>query len=241
MRKNKNTLCVWTRTGYVETSTLRTMLEIITSPVFLFGVSAVTVTVMIYFKLTQIWWMWVVASSTTGFAIMTMLLRRWSKGKLLISESQAKRHNDLYSAAIWLPNRYLSRIEIDAARALGDHTASRLLYRHLGEALVSLGLYDETGRTKIKCFSGAEFIRVKPVEFYTEFIQNVGIGYVLLMPSVNHIAKIDLVDERIISRVIRESGITGYTVERVSFDDDLVLFVLRDEIISRAYDFTAGE
>jgi len=240
MRKNKNTLCVWTPTGYVEMNTLRIMLRIISSPVFIFGVAIVSVAVMDYFHLTNAR-IWVIPISSVGLAIMAILLRRWARGKLLISNRQAQKYNRFLYAAPWIAVRYLNFIDLEAARSDDDNVASTALYRHLGEALITLGLFEETGKSKVKWVSGVEIVSVNPIEFYTDFVLAAGIGYVLLEASVSLIPKIEAVDERVISRVLRESGIINWTVQRVSFDDDLILFVLKNETVSHAYDFSGVE
>ena len=160
---------------------------------------------------------------------------------MLISKRQAKKCNRFQYVASWLENRYKNLIDLEAERSEKDSAASVTLYQYLGEALIALGLFEETGRKKIKRLTGNEFLQIKPVEFYADFILTAGVGYVLFMPSVILIPKIHLIDERIISRVLRESGITGWTVKRVSEDDDIVMFILKDETVSRAYDFTGVE
>jgi len=237
-QKNRRALLVWKPTGCQDDNVFHRIFWIITSPVFLFGVAFAAVSAMVYFKWTNEWRIWVVTLSTVGLAIVVLLLRRWGRCKLLISKAQAKKHNAFYSDEQWLPNRYLHRIGVVAVRTLDDDAASRLLFRHLGEALINIGLYKETGRTKVK--AGKEFSQIEPVEFYVDIIFTSGIGYILLEPSVSLIPKTSLVDERIISRLLRDGGIIGWTVERVSYDD-LVLFVLKDEAVSRAYDFSEAK
>lgn len=238
MRRNSHALLVWNPTGYREGNTLRNLWRVLSSPVFLIGVAVADIAVMIYFNLTNIWWMWAITPSTVCLAIAAFLLRWRTRGKLLVSNRQAKRCNRFHYVTPWLPNRYLDQIDTKSERARDDHVSSRLLYRHLVEAFVTLGLYDETEYKKAALLTGDEFLLIEPVEFYTDFVRAAGIGYVLLMPSVSLIPKIKAADERIISRTLRDIGLIGWTVERMSYDDDLMLFILKDETVSHAFDFS---
>ncbi|AFM43399.1 hypothetical protein Desaci_4560 [Desulfosporosinus acidiphilus SJ4] len=236
-QKNRGVLLVWKPTGYQEVNTLSTIWRTFSNPAFWISIAILDVVAAIHFKL-KAWWMWAIAPSAITLAVVAILLRRRVRGELLISKWQAKNCNGFRNSASWLPNRYLNRIDLKTERTQDDYEASILLYRNLVEALITLGLYEETGLTKIKVYTGDEFLQVQPVEFHTDFILTAGIGYILLIPYVSFIAKINSVDERIISRVLRESGIIGWSVNRVSFDDDLVLFILKDETVSQAYDFS---
>ncbi len=238
MKRNSHALRVWTPTGYREGNAFRNLWRVLSSPVFLIGAAVVDVVAMTYFNLTAVWWMWAIAPSTTLLAIGRIMLRQRAKRKLLVSDLQAKSCNRFLYAAPWLPNRYLSRIDRKSERTQDDHASSSLLYRHLSEAFITLGLYDETEYKKTQMLTGDEFMLIQPVEFYTDFILTDGIGYVLLMPSVSLIPKITVADVRIISRTLREIGLVNWTVEQVSYDDDLVLFLLKDETVSCAFDFS---
>lgn len=239
MKKSNDALHVWKPTGYQEASTFHTVWRALSSPVLLICLAAADVVVNIYFKLGG--WMWAIAPSAISLAIVAAILRWRPRQRLLISNSQAKKYNQFHDVIQWMPNRYLNRINTESERTPEDCASSRLLYRHLVEALVILGLYEETEQTKTTIFTGDKLLQIMPAEFYTDFIFSAGIGYVLLIPSVSLIHKITVADERIISRVLREIGMINWTVERVSYDDDLVLFVLQDEQASRAYDFTPAE
>lgn len=236
MRRSSRALLVWNPTGYREGNSLRNLWRAFSSPAFLIGVAVAAVMAMIYFDL-GIWWMWAIAPSAIALAIVAFLLRWRAKGRLLVSNRQARKYNRFHYAAPWLPNRYLDQIDMESERTRDDHASSRLLYRHLTEAFVTLGLYEESAYKKVGILTGDESLLIAPVEFYTDFIFAAGMGYVLLMPSVSLIPKITVADERIISRTLREIGLVGWTVEHVSYDDDLMLFILKDEAVSRAYDF----
>jgi hypothetical protein len=72
------------------------------------------------------------------------------------------------------------------------------------------------------------------------FRSNGGVGYVFITPNYTLISKIKLIDERLISYTLREIGLIDWTVKRVNYDDDIILFILNDEKISRAYNFSFG-
>ena len=238
MKRNRNALLLWRPTGHREVNALRTLWLVLSSPVFLIVVAVVDFAAMIHFNLTSEWWMWAIAPSAVCLAIMAFLLRWWEKGKLLVSNRQAKKFNRFSYATPWLPNRYLDQIDIESERTPKDRTTNRLLYRHLAEALVTLGLYEESEYKKVGMLTGDESLLIAPVEFYTDFVLSSGMGYIILMPPVSLISKINTVDERVISRTLREAGLVGWVVERMSYDDDLVLFLLKDETVSRAFDFS---
>ena len=240
-QRNRSTLRVWKPTGYREGSTFRTAWRVLSSQVFFIGVAIISLVVMVYFRLMNEWRIWVIPVSSIGLATLAILLRRRGEEKLPISNRQAEKYNRFQYAARFLPNRYLNLIDLEAERSQDDDIASIAMYRHLGAALVTLGLYEETGLARIKPLKGDELQQIAPVEFYTDFILASGIAYILFESSVSLLPKISSVDERIISRVLRESGIVGWKVERISFDDDVVLFILKDESISRAYDFSEAE
>lgn len=240
-RKKTNSLLVWVPTGESEGNIFRTVWKVLSSPVFLIGLAVVDIAAMIYFQLITVWWMWALAPSTIGLAIAAILLRRKAKDKLLISVKQAQKCNTFQYVAKWLENRYLNRIDLESERTQDDYERSRLLYCHLGEALVTLGIYDEAEQFRTKKLTGEEFAKIMPIEFYTDFISKNGIGYVLFKPSLNLIPKLKVVDERVISWTLRKIGLVGWTVERVNYDDDLLLFILKDETVSRAFDFSGAE
>lgn len=83
----------------------------------------------------------------------------------------------------------------------------------LQKPLSRSGLYKETEYKKVGMITGDEYLLIAPVEFYTDFILAAGIGYVLLMPAIGLLPKIKVVDERIISRTLREIGLVGWTGE----------------------------
>ena len=240
MRKSNDALHVWKPTGHRDGGNFHTVWAVLSSPVFFIAIAVLDVVAIVSFDMSR-WWMWAIAPSALCLAIVAILLRHRASGRLFTSKRQAARCNKFGCAERWLPNRYINRIDMESKRTPKDDALANLLYRHLAEALVTLGLYDETGQSKIALFSGREFVLVRPIEFYTDFLLDAGTGYILLEPEISLISKIQSVDERIISRVLRNIGLTNWTVERVSFDDDLVLFVLQDEQVSRAYDFSAVE
>jgi hypothetical protein len=240
-RKKIHSLLIWKPTGFYERSVLRTIWRILSSPIFSVGIAVVAVAVMIYFGLANIWWMWAIAPSAICFAILAIVLRKRAKENLLISKRQAKKHNDFHYNLEFAGNQYSFQVDKETGRTQTDHEAGIILYRHLAEALVALGLFEETGHVKVNKLTGDEFAQIEPVELYTDFILNNGIGYILFMPSINLIAKTISVNERIISRTLREIGFIGWAVERVNYDDDIVLFSLKNEAISLAYDFCGVE
>lgn len=48
------------------------------------------------------------------------------------------------------------------------------------------------------------------------------------------------VDERLIHKALREAGLKDWEVERISYDDDVMLFILRDPKVSSGYDLTGA-
>lgn len=239
MRKSNDVLHVWKSTGYQEASTFRAIWRALSSPSLLIAIGIADIVAIIYFKLGG--WMWAIAPSALCLAIAAILLRHRASGRLLTSKRQAARCNGFGCAAQWLPNRYLNRIDIESKRTAKDDALANLLYQHLVDALVILGLFEKTGQTKVSMLTGDEFTHIRLAEFYTDFVVDAGTGYILLEPEISLISKIQSVDERIVSRTLRNIGLTNWTVERISFDDDIVLFILTDDTVSRAYDFTPTE
>jgi hypothetical protein len=65
------------------------------------------------------------------------------------------------------------------------------------------------------------------------------VGYVLFEPFTEFKDKIKKIDESVISRSLIEIGLVGWSVERIDYEHGaVILFVLRDESISRAYDIS---
>jgi len=233
-------LRVWIPTGDYEVNGVRTVLRILFSPIFQSLVVIITTSIAIYFELTALW-VWYIPVITVIFAIATIIVRRKLSNRPFVSERQARKCNAFDYEADWIDNRYRFHIDSHVERTQDDFSLSNTVYCQFAETLIALKVYDETGYTKIKKLSGAELSLVVPMEFHVDFATNDGIGYVILRPSVTLISKLNMVDERVVSHVLREVGIINYIVERVSYDDDLVLFVLKDETKSNAYNFCGGE
>jgi hypothetical protein len=70
---------------------------------------------------------------------------------------------------------------------------------------------------------------------------NEGIGYILLDPLTKDIkSKVKLVDEKVIRKALKNIELFSWVAERATYDDeDVELFILKDENYSRAYDFTS--
>ena len=238
--KKVNPLHLWFPTGYREGGIIRTILMIVLHPAFLIIVAVVIVAIMIFCNI-EAWWIGLIASSALLLAVVAILFRRRAKKRPLISSRQAKRCNAFSYVASWLENRYKYRINLTSERTQGDNVTSLLFFSQFVEALVTLEIYENTFRNRIKILTGAEQTLIKPVNFYVDFILDEGIGYVLIMPSVSLIAKLKLIDERVISHTLREVGLVGWAVERINYDDDLVLFVLKNETFSKALDFCKVE
>ena len=234
----KKALTVWVPTGDQESGFFRSALRVLFNPVFLFGIAVIAFVVMFYFNLASAWRVWTIPISSIGLAVVIIIYRLKTKEKPLISKQQAIKFNNFAYVSSWLPNRYLNYIDLTSERTQNDKSMTIALYRQIGEAINTLGLFDETGESKVNKFSGKEFIRIVPVDYYTDLMIKEGIGYVLFEPSVSLIAKIHSVDEKIISRTVRETGLNNWTVERVNYDDDVFLFILKDETVSRAFDFS---
>ena len=235
---NHTSLPVWIPTGDHAVNGFHIALRILSHPAFLFSVAVAAVTSMLYFNLD--WRIGAIAPSAVGLAIGSILLRRRAKGKLLISERQARKMNDFCYFSKFAGMKYLSHIDTKSERTKDDYTISTALFRCLGEALITLGLFDTTGQSKIKFLSGKELELIEPLTFYTDFCLSASKGYVLLMPSVTLINKVASVDEKVIYSALREVGLVDWATERVSYDD-YALFILTDEKISRAYDFSGAE
>lgn len=174
MRKSND--AVWKPTGFQEASTFRTIWRAFSSPSLLIAIAVADVVAIIYFKLGG--WMWAIAPSALCLAIVVIFFRWRARGKLLVSKRQAARCNGFGYVTQWLPNRYFNRIDMESARTPKDDAIANLLYRHFAEALLTLGLFEETGQSKITILSGCEFVLVRPVEFYTDFVLDAGIGYI---------------------------------------------------------------
>jgi hypothetical protein len=237
MSKSKN-LTVWIPTGYIEGGCLRAFVRMLFAPVFLSAVAGISTTCMFYFSA---WRLWVLPTASAGLTVLIITFRWRAKKRRIISRRKAEKSNTFLYVASYLEQRYQNHISLTAVRTGEDKTLSTAVYRQLLGAVMSLGLYIETGLNKTKKFSGVEFIRVKPIEFYVDFILGAGTGYVLFYPTTRLISKIASVDERVISRTLRDVGLIDWRVERVNYDDDLVLFILRDETVSRAYNLVGDD
>jgi len=231
----KQRLKIWLQTGYREQTFLGLIWRIITSPILMIGVAIISVVAMIIFNITEKLWMWAIAPSAMSLAILIILLRHRARVKMQISKKQAKRYNKFQNAAMWLPQRYLNRIDTKSERTDGDNKLSIEMYRRLGEAFIMLALYDSTKRAKTK--NGVEYTKIEPITYYVDFVLDKGVGYILIEPSIGLMENIEKIDGRIISQVIREIGKSDWTVERVDYEDDIMLFILSDEKYSKAYDF----
>jgi len=220
--KNKKALRVWLPSSRAVRSVWRVLFVLI-------AIIIISTAIIIYLKVTDLRvWFFPVLS-----AVLLVIVHRKNSGdNLLISARQARCFNSFIEVSLWLPNRYLNHL--DDLEAVGV-SQSTMLYRQFGEALITLCLYNETGEIKVK--RSIEYKKIAPIEFYTSLSIDKGIGYIMLMPSITLIAKLDKVDEGVVSHTLRQIGLENWEVERVSYDDDLILFVLKDETISNAYNF----
>jgi len=239
MRHSKcDYLRVWLPTGSYIINAFRATWRGLSHPAFLIIIAVVSAAAILYFNLTNGSRLWVLPIVSTVLAIVGIMCRLKMRGRMIISERQAQKCNILLYRLDFFGNCYARHIDNESKRTKDDRATNTALYRNLGEALIALGLYDETGQTKAKLLSGMELELVTPIEFYTDIILSAGVGYVMIVPSITLISKVKSVDERVISRTLREIGLINWTVERINYDDDLVFFVLKDETASRAYDFS---
>ena len=164
--------------------------------------------------------------------------RRSQKRTTMIGRKQAVRCNNFEEASKWLPNRYLARIELEEKPTKEDRRAAVELYRNLAECVVALGLCERTGALRTDEATGREVEKAYPMELHTHVSLSSGRGYVLMEPFGAQKQGFERMDEGAVYRALRDCGLVGWDVERVSYDDDVALFVLRDAARSRAFDLT---
>ena len=232
MRRRSDRLTLWLQTGYRKGNFFRLIFRILSSPIFLIIISVIAVVGIIYFS--NLWWVGA-SASTAGLAVLIIIIRKRAKGKLIISKRKANKFNNFAYALNWTGNVCRQRVDL-TERTREDKTASNLLYRHLGEALVTLDMYDETGQIKIDVLTGNEYTRIKLADFHVDFTLKSGFGYILFQPSLTLISKAKLVDEKVISLILREIGLLNWSVERANYND-VILFILKNEAVSCAFNF----
>ena len=240
-RQTKKLLYVWKPTGYTENNIFRFIWKISTSPIFLIFGAVITIAAQIYFNLIHIRWIWIIAPSAIGLAILIIAIRRVMKGKLLISKRQAKQCNKFYDEISYHEEYFKGHVGSATEQTKADKKISNEFYCSLGEAFITLEIFEETKRYKINTFSGKEYQYVKPVEFHTDFISEPGKGivkgYVLIRFSQLLIPKMSKIDERVIYCSLQDAGYSGWSVEQVS-NYNTMLFILKNESVSNAYDFS---
>jgi len=236
-RKAHSTLNVWKPTGDRENNIFRMLLKLLTSPTFLIIVAIITVAIQIYFNLIYVWWVWMIVPSAIGLSVLIIIARRAIRARLLISKHNAKRYNNFHDEIAWHENFFREHVDLPVEQIQEDLISSMAFYRILGEALISLGLYEEVKRYKINPFTGKEYEYITPIEYHVDFILESGKGYILLKFSRLLISKIAKVDERHIYLELQNAGLNGWSVKKVD-NYNTILFILKNEAISNAYDFS---
>jgi hypothetical protein len=232
--KNKN-IVVWLATGKSDNG-ISNFFRFITNPVTLIIFTVISTAIIIYCGLN----LWVIPFFTTSLAIVSVLIKRRSENKPLISEKQTRKCNDFNGVIGWFGNRYNNE-NTQAVKSNYDVEASTKFFCKLGRNLVELGIYEETGKIKTNVISGNEFSQIELVTFHVAFNTDSGIGFVLLEPSISLISKTNLVNEKVVSHTLREVGLIGWTVQQISEDNDsIILYALKNEDVSHAYNFSEG-
>jgi hypothetical protein len=215
------------------------------NPVVLIIISISAICAIIYFNIGNQPWMWGMVALLIVCAIVSFLVKIRIKGitKLFFSRWQARRHNTFVNAVMYLPNRYRNKIEPAAEYRKEDKKVTDLLYCHVGQTVVMLKLYDETPVKRVNAFTGIEYVQIEPIEFYVDMRFHSGLGFLLFEPRPHQMKGIEIVDEKVIKRILRDTDIRyiNWNVERVSFDDDVVLYILTDSEKTNAYDFSGKE
>ncbi|OUO89548.1 hypothetical protein B5F40_10605 [Gordonibacter sp. An230] len=172
-------------------------------------------------------------------ATLTVVQKRRSRKRTtMIGKKQAARCNNFEEASKWLPNRYLALIELEEEPTKADRRAAVELYCNLAECVVSLGLCERTGALRMDEATGREVEKAYPMELHTRVSLLSGRGYVLMEPFGAQKQGFERMDEGAVHRALRDCGFVGWDVEKVSYDDDVALFILHDASRSRAFNLS---
>lgn len=128
------------------------------------------------------------------------------------------------TAMEYLPKRYEGIIKGIRPVSWRDRANSNRLLAEIANQLVSVGAYEEAGESRVS-WGGRRKV-VHTVEAYAATIN--GRGYILLEPFGREIAVCASVDKGVIYRALRDAGMRDWEVERISYDDDILLFLIFD-------------
>lgn len=190
-----------------------------------------------YFSLQERSWAWIALAALIVLTSVAALAHRRESGDRIVSNSQVKSSND-FTAAQWLPCRYTAHIGEMRPITRKDEVRSNKLCAAMAEQLASIGAYEKTGETR-RTIKGKTQEMVRLVELYSVAVN--GRGYILIEPFGAEIQLCASVDERLVHRALREAGLKNWEVEQISYDDDVMLFMLRDPKISSGYDLTGAQ
>ena len=238
--KAKKALTIWLPTGNRDEKTFYSVMRIVVHPAFLMIVTVALVVLMTHFRLTSITAMWIASISTGCACVVSILVRRKIKNRSYVPVGLAKKINNFwYIITVMCSHKIYNIVNDEIKRTENDILSSSLFLSQLYETIIKLKLYEKTGRTKINIFTGKEYRQVYPLEIHVDFTVSNGLGYVLLKPSEILKSKIDLIDEFIIIKVLRDIGYKEWIATRVETSDCVILYALKDESISPAYDLTS--
>ena len=241
MKSTTHQLKIWSPAKDKAQGTRYTIGRLVTHPITLILATTLALALIVILDTANTSWVLIVPIFTAVLAHISILTRRKSNNRPLITQRQATKHNDFHYFKEYYGTRYTQHINTESERTENDKISSILLYQLLGEILVTLGFYEETGSEKITFFTGKIFDQVELIPYITDFILDAGVGYVLVEPPPQLIVKFTSLDEGVISHALRKIGYTDWTVERISYDDAAALFILRNESVSRAYNFSNEE
>lgn len=244
MKRTTERLSLWVPTGRTEqpdplASSTAKAAKLLSDPLTYASLALAVVCAAFYFGAAESHWTWSLAFALAALAVLCALVRRkiTRRPKLVISKAQA-RHNAFADSAMWLPNRYRSKIDLEAEHGESDREAEDLLYRHIGQAVVSLSLFERTGEFRTDPATGRVLEKVRLMSYHARLMQGAGLGYVLMEPFGAEKERFAQMDEGVVHRALRDCGLVDWDVEKVSYDDDVALFILRDASRSRAFDLT---
>jgi len=239
IHKKRKKQTIMLPTGERVTGGIRTFLWLISRPAFLIAIAIITTTAIFYFNMIDNFVLWSIVLASAVVATLIIVIRYKNKGKLHITEYMAKRWNDFSWSLEYFGNYCASQVDKVTERTKDDLDASIKLFCQIGQALIDLKVYTESDKSKVNIFSGEIYKQIILAEFHTDLINESGIGYILLRASSQEMnKKVASINEREISWRLTEAGYRDWEVERISNDESLIIFILRDTTNSKAYDFT---
>ncbi|WP_310604207.1 hypothetical protein [Anaerosporobacter sp.] len=200
------------------------------------AIASICIGIIAYFNMEDAWWLWVIISCAIAIGTSRLLYKRYRRRKRIVTKRYANENNNFDAVIKFLPVRYIDKIDSNLMLHNSDDKITELLYQNIGEVFITLGLYTDSFHRKVNPFTCKRYISIDPIGFHCKLSTDNGIGYILIDPSPQQVEYLRKIDTKIIHNVLRKMNLINWDIERISFDDDVILFRLRDSTVSMAYD-----